>query len=159
MKNDLYQARSWLVTQPADGAHGMSHERLLETLESAHLSAVGQLEKGGKTGYLHWQLLVERESGAPIRFSRLRAIFPHGHYEPRRGTLIQAIDYVTKPDTRACPRCRFPGVKYGATRENALIWTSFTMRLRRVRQLRRSSLIILVPAAMPVAWRLCRTRL
>lgn len=103
MKNDLYQARSWLVTQPADGEHGMSHEGLLEALESAHLSAVGQLEKGGKTGYLHWQLLIERESGAPIRFSRLRAIFPHGHYEPRRGTLVQAIGYVTKPDTRACP--------------------------------------------------------
>lgn len=103
MKKDVYQARSWLVTQPADGEHGMSHERLLAALESAHLSAVGQLEKGGKTGYLHWQLLIERESGAPIRFSRLRAIFPHGHYEPRRGTLLQAIDYVTKSETRACP--------------------------------------------------------
>lgn len=97
------QARSWLVTIPADGDKGVSESALLAVLEEAKLSALGQLERGNNTGYLHWQLLIERESGTPLRFERLRKLFPSGHFEPRRGTVLQAMEYVTKEDTRAVP--------------------------------------------------------
>lgn len=103
MTHGLTQSRSWIATIPAEGDKGISEAELLNVLESAKFSAVGQLEEGEKTGYRHWQLLLERESGAVIRFARLRVLFPTGHFEPRRGTIEQAMSYVTKTETRANP--------------------------------------------------------
>lgn len=91
------QSRSWMVTLP----HVYYDQAAVEAgLES--YTWVGQLEAGEQDGYEHWQILVENRS--PIRFSTLRRKFPKGHFEPRRGTVAEAVAYVTKDETRVGPQ-------------------------------------------------------
>ncbi len=85
------QARSWMVTLPAET---YDHQNVVSGLE--RYTYIGQLERGDG-GYQHWQIYLE--NGTPIRFDTLRKKFPKGHFEPRRGTRSQAHDYVTKANT------------------------------------------------------------
>lgn len=59
---------------------------------------VSQLERGGKTEYLHWQTWVEHT--APIRFSTLQRRIPGCHLVARKAPKRKAYEYVTKKDTR-----------------------------------------------------------
>ncbi len=93
------QKRSWLLTIPAEENDKESVERRLERYRY-----VGQLERGAETGYEHWQILVNHAH--PIRFSTLKRLFPTAHIEERKGNLVQALAYVTKPET-------FAGVSVG----------------------------------------------
>jgi hypothetical protein len=100
------QARGWLLTIPAaDDEHTTETETFSQTQIEERLSRytyTGQLERGGKTGYLHWQIYIENES--PVRFSTLKRLFPTAHLEARLGTKQQAFDYVSKSDTFAGTR-------------------------------------------------------
>lgn len=90
------RSRSWLITAPADGEFAYSREEITDALETYDAYA-GQLEEG-ETGYRHWQILLENRE--PVRFSTLRRKLPHSHLEPRRGSVAQALAYVTKDDSR-----------------------------------------------------------
>ena len=86
------QNRSWMVTLKAEN---YTQEKLQKLLKS--YTYVGQLEKGEKGGYEHWQLYIENKN--PILFNTLKNKMPEAHLEPRRGTKKQAYDYVTKKKT------------------------------------------------------------
>lgn len=59
---------------------------------------VGQREKGGKTGFEHYQIAIINDT--PVRFETLKHKLPTAHIEPRNGTRQQLYDYCTKEDTR-----------------------------------------------------------
>lgn len=84
--------RSWILTLPAD-----EYDEDYVTEKLSKYVYVGQLELGGKTEYLHWQIYIENPQG--IRFSTLRNKFPKGHFEKRRGSKLEAYNYVTKTET------------------------------------------------------------
>ena len=86
------QNRSWMVTLKAEN---YTQEKLQKLLSA--YTYVGQLEKGEKTGYLHWQIYIENKG--PIKFSTLKRKMPEAHLEPRRGSKKQAYEYVTKSKT------------------------------------------------------------
>ena len=88
--------RDWLLTIPADGDKGVSRDEVESKLAS-YSAYIGQLEKG-KSGYLHWQMYISHDQ--PIRFSTLKNKLPTAHLEPRRGTVREAVAYVTKEKTR-----------------------------------------------------------
>lgn len=90
------RTRDWMLTMPADGDKGVSRHEVESKLAS-YSAYIGQLEKG-KSGYLHWQIYLSHDQ--PIRFSTLKNKLPTAHFEPRRGTVRQAVDYATKEKTR-----------------------------------------------------------
>lgn len=87
-------SRGWLITIPADR---YSREEIVEALGGYDV-VVAQLERGGKTDYLHWQTWVEHS--APIRFSTLQRRLPGCHLVARKAPKRKAYEYVTKKDTR-----------------------------------------------------------
>ena len=86
------QNRSWVVTLNVEEHSKADVEKKLKSY-----TYIGQMEKGEKTGYLHWQIYIENKT--PIRFSTLKKKFPTGHFEVRWGTKKQAYDYATKSKT------------------------------------------------------------
>lgn len=90
------RSRTWILTVPAQGNHSYSREEIKVALEP-YDSFLGQLEKG-ESGYLHWQILLVHKHA--IRFSTLKKALPGVHLEPKRGSMQQAVAYVTKKDTR-----------------------------------------------------------
>lgn len=88
------KSRSWLLTIPEAHYDQTTVEKNLE-----RYTYIGQLEQGGKTAYKHWQVLIQQPANSPIRFSTLKRLFPKAHLERRKGTLSEAIAYVTKEET------------------------------------------------------------
>lgn len=84
-----------MVTQPAEGGHGLTVDELCERLSP--YAWAGQIELA-ESGYRHYQVLIHNTE--PVRFSTLKNRLPKAHLEPRRGTLREALAYVTKEDTR-----------------------------------------------------------
>ena len=87
------QSRSWILTISA-AKH--SREEVEEALSP--YTYIGQLEEGESNSFRHFQLLIE--NATPVRFSTLKRKLPSIHIEPRRGTVAEAVAYVTKKDTR-----------------------------------------------------------
>jgi len=81
------KARSWILTIP--------HEHFLPYLPPSVAYIRGQLEKGGSTEYLHWQLVLHFESQQ--RLSHVRKLFGPWHAEPTLSK--KAEDYVWKEET------------------------------------------------------------
>lgn len=103
------QSRSWMATISAEK---MSRKEIEEALAS--YTYLGQLEEGSADGYRHWQLLIDG-GNSPIRFSTLKNKLPTAHLEPRRGPIQQAIDYVTKEETRVSEE---PRLEHGIIRHS-----------------------------------------
>lgn len=59
---------------------------------------IGQVERCPITGRLHLQLYLE--FNPRVSLNKMQDCLPGLHIEPRRGSQKQAIDYVTKEDTR-----------------------------------------------------------
>ena len=93
-------------------AEKMSRKEIEEALASYNY--LGQLEEGEEDGYRHWQLLIDGGK-SPIRFSTLKNKLPTAHLEPRRGPIQQAIDYVTKEETRVSEE---PRLEHGTIRHS-----------------------------------------
>lgn len=91
-------------------AEKMHREEIEEALEP--YSYIGQLEEGSEDGYRHWQLLIDGGK-SPIRFSTLKRRLPTAHLEPRSGPIQQAINYVTKKETRIIDE---PRLEHGTIR-------------------------------------------
>jgi len=82
------QARYWLLTIP--------HADFLPWLPPDISHIRGQLERGGTTNYLHWQLCVAFKRKVRLRF--VKHVFgPSVHAEPSRSDA--AREYVWKDDT------------------------------------------------------------
>lgn len=102
------QSRSWMATISAEK---MGRKEIEEALASYNY--LGQLEEGEEDGYRHWQLIIDGGQ-SPIRFSTLKRRLPTAHIEPRRGLIQQAIEYVTKEETRVLeePRLEHGTIKH-----------------------------------------------
>lgn len=90
--------RHWIITK---GAKSEDEKFCWKELPEGVRYVAGQLEKGAKTGYLHWQLYVELHS--PQRRSWLKKVFKDKtiHCIARsEGTREQARDYGLKEETR-----------------------------------------------------------
>lgn len=86
------KSRSWLLTLPE-----AKYDKATLEAKLGNYTYIGQLEEGSETGYRHWHVLIEQKS--PIRFSTLKKKFPIGRLETRRGTVAEALAYVTKEET------------------------------------------------------------
>lgn len=85
----MSKARYWLLTIP--------HADFLPWLPTGCEWIRGQLERGGNTGYLHWQLIVG--FGNQCRLAAVKRLFgTTAHCEPTKSDA--ADDYVWKADTR-----------------------------------------------------------
>lgn len=117
------QSRYWCVTLHLDNAGHPTREELIEQLSKTETLAVGQLEKGGETGALHWQLYLN--FATPARFSTVKNRFKIGsyrdedgkrkpiylgkapHVEARKGSHSAAYFYCLKDESCADPESRF----------------------------------------------------
>lgn len=82
------QGRYWLLTIP--------HADFLPYLPEPVQYIRGQLELGGETGYLHWQVLVSFKTKCRLAF--VKKLFGDScHAEPSRSAA--ANEYVWKQDT------------------------------------------------------------
>lgn len=95
-------ARDWMLTLRKQDCPDAS------TLQT-HFAAMGvsaavfQLERGEKSNYLHWQILLRFRHQK--RFKTLKnqlssAGLATAHIEPRRGSVAQAVAYCSKSETR-----------------------------------------------------------
>lgn len=103
------QSRSWMATISAEKT---SRKEIEEALTSYNY--LGQLEEGEEDGYRHWQLIIDGGQ-SPIRFSTLKRRLPTAHLEPRSGPIQQAINYVTKKETRVSEE---PRLEHGTIRHS-----------------------------------------
>lgn len=109
----------WVLTVPLEtAAHTpvRSVGEAVEALQTVFTAFVGQPEKGGETEYRHLQIFAQMASRT--RFSTLkRKLVDAGlgdvHMENRKGTVAQALDYVTKEDTKDGEVIHFGDMDYG----------------------------------------------
>lgn len=100
----------WLLTirRDVDGVE-RTPEMVEGALQEVFDAAIGQPEKGGKSGYRHYQVFVQ---GRRQRFSTLKKKLAavglgDAHMEPRRGSVSEAVGYCTKEKTRDGDRIGF----------------------------------------------------
>lgn len=91
-------AKHWIGTVPKDHPDAKFWENP-NTLEHIQY-IIGQEEKGnGETGYEHYQIYMVLKQKKRVTWIK-KHIHPTAHWEKKRGTIAEAIDYVTKEDTR-----------------------------------------------------------
>lgn len=111
------------------------HADFLPFLPQSIAYIAGQLESGGETGYLHWQLLVAFEK--KVRLAAVKKVFgPSCHAELSRSSA--AREYVWK-DESAVPNTRFELGEFKLRRNEKHDW-------ERIRQLARSGTLESIPA-------------
>lgn len=94
--------KHWIGTIPKFDKDGVETPRFWEnpnTLE--HIAyLLGQEEKGnGETGYVHYQVYLVLKEKKRLTWLK-KHIHQTAHWEKKRGTVAEAVDYVTKEDTR-----------------------------------------------------------
>lgn len=95
---DEVRSRGWLITLPYKVDETVYRIKyIIESLDK-YTNYIFQVEKGGNTDYIHYQIYVEHSQ--QIRFSTLKAKFPHAHLEVRKGSKVEAWEYCSKEDTR-----------------------------------------------------------
>lgn len=94
----------WMLTVPLEHKDGTTRtvDEAVDALAKVFPIFIGQPEQGGKTKYKHLQLFGQMNR---IRFStlkrKLKAVGLNDvHLEPRAGTVDEAVEYVTKEQTR-----------------------------------------------------------
>lgn len=106
------KSRRWFVTKKYTGVqHDESVRATVDwklaaeedpgfpVFDDGHMRGiVFQLEAGGDTGYVHYQIYLEYQLHQ--RFSRVKTDFPTAHIDIARGTRRQCYLYCTKDDTR-----------------------------------------------------------
>lgn len=103
-------ARWWIATVKVSDWDGQSFPDWVRY-------ARGQRERGGTTGYEHWQFVVQ--SKCPCRKSALIGWIPRGHFEPTKSKAATA--YVWKQDTRI-EGTQFEHGDRGIRRQDATDW-------------------------------------
>jgi hypothetical protein len=95
--------QGWFITIPYKDIEPWDDNRLelhLQQLKNIQFYAF-QLEKSNNTNLLHHQVYLY--FGIRVSFQTMKENFPKAHIESRKGTHKQALEYVTKTDTRANP--------------------------------------------------------
>lgn len=129
----MNQARYWLLTIP--------HHEFLPYLPDGCSYIRGQLECGGGTGYLHWQLLVHFK--AKRRLAGVKLVFGNSaHCEPAKS--LAARDYVWKDET-AIANTRFELGELPIKRGDGHDWT-------KVRDLAKTGLLDELPGDIYVRY-------
>lgn len=77
---------------------------------------VAQLERCPDTGKLHWQGFMVAEKALTL-VGMKRDFDNAAHWEPRMGTVQQAIDYCKKPESRVLRGCPHTEIEYGVPPE------------------------------------------
>lgn len=101
--DDGSRTRRWMLTVSLSASDGADFNledvvREMDSCVSGLTGAVGQIERGDKTGYLHWQLYVEHRSA--LRFKQIKERFPTAHIGEARESRAVCVRYCTKEDTR-----------------------------------------------------------
>lgn len=123
------QARYWLLTIP--------HADFLPYQPPGVVWIRGQLESGGSTGFLHWQLFAT--FAKKQRLAGVKSVFGNTcHAEPSRSTAAE--EYVFK-DTTAVANTRFELGSKPIQRNNAKDW-------ERIRELARSGRLEDIPGIL-----------
>lgn len=94
--------KHWIGTIPKFDKDGVETPKFWEnpnTLE--HIAyLLGQEEKGhGETAYVHYQVYLVLKERKRLTWLK-KHIHQTAHWEKKRGTVAEAVDYVTKEDTR-----------------------------------------------------------
>lgn len=84
------KARNWIITVNNPGEWNIEFPNNV-------VYCVGQ-EESGESGTPHWQLLMKFKH--PVRLNQVKRVFPRCHAEVRKGSEVQALNYVLKEDTR-----------------------------------------------------------
>lgn len=89
-------SRKWLLTINNPAEHGMTHAEIKTILSSIKALDYWCMsdEIGGKEKTYHTHLFLYRSS--PIRFSRLKKLFPAANLQMARGTSLDCRNYIRK---------------------------------------------------------------
>lgn len=121
--------RHWIGTVPKDSPNAKFWENPV-TLE--HISYIKlQEEKGhGETAYEHYQVYLCLKERKRLTWLK-KHIHPTAHWEKKRGTVAEAIDYVSKEDTRVDGGITF---EYGEKPSEQTEKATETLAINRVRE-------------------------
>lgn len=93
-----YRHQCFTYWKPDDGELP-SPDEFIESFKDARVRfVIFQLEKGKKSGRLHYQGYAEFTT--TMRMAALQKLAPKAHWKARRGTAQQAADYCRKDDTK-----------------------------------------------------------
>lgn len=108
----MTQSRNWCFTwnHPTEMIDFSIHPRITYAIYQHEI---------GEEGTDHFQGYVEFKNPATLGGCLL--VLPHAHWEPRRGTKQQAIDYCRKEDTRIDGPWEYGNAKLGQGARNDLI--------------------------------------
>ena len=95
--NGAARARNWCFTLQINEWTNWSDQAAAIEAHPSVRGWIYQLEEA-ETGQLHLQGYVEFTDA--LRFNTVRAIAPSAHWETRKGTREQCIDYCRKTETR-----------------------------------------------------------
>lgn len=94
----IMACKHWIGTIPKDHPQAKFWENEVTREHIAYL--IGQEEKGhGETAYEHYQVYLVLKEKKRLTWLK-KHIHPTAHWEKKRGTVAEAVDYVTKEDTR-----------------------------------------------------------
>lgn len=124
--------RHWIGTVPKFDKDGVETPKFWEnpnTLE--HISYIKlQEEKGhGETAYVHYQVYLCLKKVKRLTWLK-KHIHPTAHWEKKRGTVAEAIDYVSKEDTRVPDGVTFEHGEKPKERTEAATEEAVAARLR-----------------------------
>lgn len=91
-------AKHWIGTIPKDSPNAEFWENPVTMEHIEYLK--GQEEQGhGQTAYVHYQVYLVLKERKRLTWLK-KHIHPTAHWEKKRGTIAEAVDYVSKMDTR-----------------------------------------------------------
>lgn len=91
-------SKHWIGTVPADHPDARFWTNPITLEHIAYLK--GQEEQGkGENGYRHYQIYLVLKDRKRVSWLK-KHIHPTAHWEKKRGTVAEAIDYVSKQETR-----------------------------------------------------------
>lgn len=93
--NNNTQSRKWQITLNNPINYGLRHDKIIENLNLlSSLTYACMCDEIGEGGTPHTHLYIFSE--VPIRFSRLKKLFPSAHIEPARGSHKENKEYISK---------------------------------------------------------------
>ena len=95
----IQRGRNWFLTINYKENDPLDDNFLLDYIKSESVKFTAfQLERGEEEGVLHHQVLICFKNART--FESVKNLFPNAHIEKVLGTLEQALEYVTKEETR-----------------------------------------------------------
>ena len=89
------QSRKWQLTENYKAQHDLNHEeikRKINELRTIYWCMADEIGLETKTPHTHILVMLK----SPVRFSRMKKLFPEAHIEQVRGSAQENRDYITK---------------------------------------------------------------